>query len=75
MVDDQSCRRLLNNFARRRHIGDPQWDDKYVEQQWTCTVQVDGTEYGKGKGPNKAAARELAARQALELLKIKYGNA
>ncbi|KAM6488965.1 hypothetical protein JOM56_015601 [Amanita muscaria] len=73
-----SCQRLYNYVGRRR-LGNLEWEehDQPVENYrhlWTATVRVDGTTYGKGQGPTKAVAREIAASRALEMLDARYGS-
>ncbi|KAF8630309.1 hypothetical protein AX15_003002 [Amanita polypyramis BW_CC] len=65
-------RKDLHNFASRLRLGIIDYVDKWDGKHWSSTVQVGGTERGSGKGANKAAARESAARQALERLRVKY---
>ncbi|KAJ3483498.1 hypothetical protein NLI96_g6278 [Meripilus lineatus] len=37
-------------------------------QTWIATAKIDGVEYGRGSASSKAAAKEIAAQQALQAL-------
>ncbi|KAI6035657.1 hypothetical protein F5J12DRAFT_35642 [Pisolithus orientalis] len=69
----------LNEFMQRRYGGTRriEWDAKVRGPQnqpiWEVKAYLDGYEVGRGEGPSRAAAKEVAAAQALAYLRSHEG--
>ncbi|THU91577.1 hypothetical protein K435DRAFT_863310 [Dendrothele bispora CBS 962.96] len=69
-------RNQLNNAAQSRGV-QPVYSDSFTGTNhapiWTSTVSMNGMQYGAGTGTSKGAARENAAREALQTLSRSRG--
>nr|GAT61341.1 predicted protein [Mycena chlorophos] len=67
----QHPRNELNNYAQRRGYT-MTWDEHASgpreNETWTCTVYISGQVYGRGIASTKNAAKDAAARQALQYI-------
>ena len=64
-------RSLLQEYCQRRGIDLPEYTTTAVQGPdhcpvFTVAVSIEGQEYGRGEGPTRKAAREMAAAEALE---------
>ncbi|THV01471.1 hypothetical protein K435DRAFT_793281 [Dendrothele bispora CBS 962.96] len=61
----------LNNVAQSNRWQQPVYSDTFTGPNhspiWTSTVHISEVQNGQGSGPNRGAARENAARQALQV--------
>ncbi|KAJ7508661.1 hypothetical protein B0H11DRAFT_1966124 [Mycena galericulata] len=71
----EHCRTELNNLAaqlgRSVEYADTASGPLH-DQQWTSVVYVNRYEFGRGYAKTKGAAREAAAKQAVDLIKQGY---
>ncbi|KAF8336121.1 hypothetical protein F5887DRAFT_1078701 [Amanita rubescens] len=70
--EDNNVKRL-HDYSRAKHIGKPNYTSgAYNGNQWTATVQIDGTDRGKGMGSSKVKAEDAAAAQALQTFEVDW---
>ncbi|PFH47773.1 hypothetical protein AMATHDRAFT_6441 [Amanita thiersii Skay4041] len=65
-------RMWLNNYMLKQKLGPIAYTDTQIaagiRSEWESSVEINGTFYSSGRGFTKAAAREMAAKTALEIL-------
>ncbi|GJJ11670.1 hypothetical protein Clacol_005906 [Clathrus columnatus] len=71
---------LHNEMQRQGRLKALTWDDQVAgpthNAVWTCSALINEIEYGRGMAPNRQAARDEAARQALQAIQEELmGNA